>query len=377
MTKRISKLTKQIKSRKDSPARPEDVVRRQDIPAKGEMPKQLQEVGRNNYLYLQARGSKAAKPKVQLVNTGQQMSTWRIALKASVNQGRLGRFMEEVTHDALKIEVAAAPHSLESFRPPWSSLAFSPRVGAARSERLLRRRNGRAVIPHFQYGPTDDRYFIDPRSFPWFCVGRIDVSVDNVALWYGTGALVGDNVVLTASHIVPWLAGSAGLPWRMRFHPGYYGTASVVGEGFYSDVEGVRGYPAGAQGEDMAVLKLYEPWGHGLGHFGYRTYNDDWEGWPYWTVVGYPFAVGGGAFPTRQDCVTVLDDDSDGDGVELEISGDISKGNSGGPLFGWWGNDPCIIGTISGSEVNWDEDNNVAAGGDALSRLIVWARNNW
>lgn len=63
--------------------------------------------------------------------------------------------------------------------------------------------------------------------------------------------------------------------------------------------------------------------------------------------------------------------------MELEHTGDVGPGNSGGPLWAWWGDSPRVIGTLSGSEYNWDERNNVAAGGPALSTLIKWARDNW
>jgi V8-like Glu-specific endopeptidase len=231
------------------------------------------------------------------------------------------------------------------------------------------------VVPEFVYGANDDRQVYYPSTWPWFLVGLIDVFKYGSLVWSGCGALVGTNVVLTASHVVPWGAGSGN--WAMSFMPAFYDSQSTQGIGVFSWTQSAKGYSDYGQGDDMAVLKLYEPLGNYLGYFGYKTYNDDWEGVPCWCLLGYPVAVGGGVRPTWQASIKVLEDDSDGAGVELEHTGDATVGNSGGPLWSWWGNSPRVIGTHSGSENNYAESNNVAAGGSALSSLIKWARDHW
>ena len=53
--------------------------------------------------------------------------------------------------------------------------------------------------------------------------------------------------------------------------------------------------------------------------------------------------------PSFQGGITVSDLDSDDDGgAELESdTADVSPGASGGPMFGWWGNDPRLIGVAA------------------------------
>ena len=190
---------------------------------------------------------------------------------------------------------------------------------------------------------------------------------------YGTGALVGTNVVLTASHVCPW--GTS--PWMMQFIPAYYDGSSLLGSGVSSYVQAYRGYETDDQGNDMAVLKLYVPLGESLGCFGFRTYDDDWEDGDYWTKCGYASSITSER-PNRVTWFPIIDDDeyTFGTGTELEYYADASGGDSGGPIFGWWSGEPYVIGTHSG----WEEeyhfpfsivDHNLAAGGSALSNLIT------
>lgn len=80
----------------------------------------------------------------------------------------------------------------------------------------------------------------------------------------------------------------------------------------------------------------------------------------------------------------MLDDDEDGDAMEIEHHGDSSPGESGGPMFGFWSGSPYAIGTTSGGETIsggflgiGNEDNNIEAGGSAMVDLIKWAQANW
>jgi hypothetical protein len=89
-----------------------------------------------------------------------------------------------------------------------------------------------------------------------------------------------------------------------------------------------------------------------------------------------------GEYPTRQFGISVEDDDSDGDALEIEHHGDSTKGNSGGPLFGEWPKGPYVIGVESGGQTAevlgvTVESNNVAAGCNATVALVKWARANW
>jgi hypothetical protein len=375
----MPKRTSPNKVRKDRPISLDDMARREDISGTGKMPRELEDLVRNNYFYVHTRGKTPPKLELRPELRENDLSAWSVPLGADVHEGLPGRSLEQITVTDLDVD-ADDGLAEDSSRPDWLTLAFQPRLAPPRAVRFLRRRSGAPVVPDYVIG-NDDRFVIYPIAWPWLLVGRIDVWVafGNTYTWQGggTGALVWKNVVLTASHVVPWFADAFGLPWLMKFVPAYYDGSSVLGAGVYSYVTEVRGYAGHSQGDDMAVLKLNQPLGKSLGYFGYKTYNDDWEGDPRWIIIGYPTAVAGGNRPSLQYSVIVHDDDSDGAGVELEHTGDSTPGNSGGPLWGWFGDSPRVIGTISGAELSPIQSNNVAAGGLALSKLIKWARNNW
>jgi hypothetical protein len=130
------------------------------------------------------------------------------------------------------------------------------------------------------------------------------------------------------------------------------------------------------QGDDVTVMRLLEPLGDILGSFGVKTYTDEWEDEPLWTRCGY--AASFGTVPERQMWFAIQDDDSDGDGWELEYEADSSPGDSGGPVFSWFENSlPCIIGVHSGGEEEVFDTNNVAAGGPFLTNMVEWAWSQW
>jgi hypothetical protein len=149
-----------------------------------------------------------------------------------------------------------------------------------------------------------------------------------------------------------WTGGS----WWMKFTPAFYDGSSLDVAGVESYVSDARGYDVDGSvtGYDWAVCRLYEPLGNYLGYFGYNEYSDSWENQPYWSVIGYPGAVAGGQRTSFQGSVS--SDDTDGDsngGLEIESKADLTPGNSGGPMFGWWNGDPRLIGVVSGQEEEW------------------------
>lgn len=75
--------------------------------------------------------------------------------------------------------------------------------------------------------------------------------------------------------------------------------------------------------------------------------NSDWNGQPWWVLAGYPVDVADGEVPSIQWPFSSFDPDGDSyGGLEIETTeADISGGNSGGPMFGWFGDgDPRIAG---------------------------------
>ena len=364
-----------VRSVDDFPELSDLVIRRPPIPGSGQKPEELQKLIEANYLYLHARNPQVPRLHLEPMDTEHELSAWRLPLGDLLEEGLPVEAAEQINPEDISDNSADGGWG-QSFRPDWIDLAFQPRPAIPRSRSFLRRRNGQLVVADLIYGGKDDRQVFSPDLWPWNLAGRIDVwckypeMSDSLYLWSGTGALVGDNVVLTASHVVPWFALALGFKWSMKLIPACYDGESRFGKGVYSYVAKVWGYSDHSQGDDMAVLKLKVPLGKSLGFFGCKTYSDDWEGGAYWNLMGYPDAVGGGNRPTWQSGIRILDDDSDGAGVELEHTGDTTAGNSGGPLWAWWGDSPYIIGTHSGTEHNWDEDNSVAAGGSALAKLM-------
>jgi V8-like Glu-specific endopeptidase len=288
--------------------------------------------------------------------------------------GQLGRSLDAVpTPKATR----GTPKDSEPYLPRWSGVSFAPRAAGTTRARILRRRNGARVQPEYVF-PPDGRQVYYPNAYPWRVVGRIFVWTNAASpnwAWWGSASLVGRNVILTASHVVPWNSGSN---WKALFVPAYYDGASLYGASAASWVTSARGYRDHGQGDDMAVMRLAQPLGSWLGYFGYKTYDDDWEDGNYWTLCGYPGDVANAQRPSADYWFPITDDDNDGAGVELEYKADTNSGNSGGPVFGWWSGKPYVIGTHSGGEDNFGEPKqNVAAGGSALSSLIAWARSNW
>jgi hypothetical protein len=184
------------------------------------------------------------------------------------------------------------------------------------------------------------------------------------------------------------------VPWEsnggvMRFVPAFFDGTSTMGAGAQSFATTAMAWEVlhNVSAYDFAVLRLQNPIGDGIGWFGSQIYDPAWNDDPRWQLIGYPGALAGGQRPSSQAGIAVLDVDSDGDAAELEHHGDSTPGDSGGPLFGFWGTwqtgfAPAVIGVTSGFEKtsflwwDWDEDN-IAAGGLAMVELIVRALITW
>lgn len=309
-------------------------------------------------------------------------ATWSIRLPNDVSFGLPGRTAERLDRNSVAVSEG---HSTAPHRPDWSGLAYNPRVAQRFGHNRIRTIGGRTIEAFYGiYDNPDARQVYYPKDYPWRCTGRIFTyttwPTPNWS-WWGSGVLIGPRQVLTAGHVAPWGAQS----WAMLFVPGYWDGASIFGAGASSYVSDYRGWnTGGGTAYDSCVLRLYEPLGNQLGWIGSRTYDGAWEGGNYWVLTGYPGAIAGANRPVYQSGVAVLDDDEDGDAQQIEHHGDSSPGESGGPMFGFWNDGPHAIGTTSGGETIsggflgiGNEDNNIAAGGDAMVDLIKWALSNW
>jgi V8-like Glu-specific endopeptidase len=264
-----------------------------------------------------------------------------------------------------------------SYIPKWTAVSSTPPLAPVADRLRLVRRNGTRVRPEWVIEPGDSRSPYYPNSYPFSLVGRIFVWADTASpnwSWWGTASLLGVRTIMTASHVVPW--GSSN--WKALFVPAFYDGASVFGAWAASWVTNAQGYVNHAQGDDMAVMRLDVPLGNNLGWFGFRTYDPAWEDLSVWTLPGYPWDKDSGNRPWLHLNFPIIDDDNDGAGVELEYQADTEGGQSGAPVFAWFSGSPDVVGTHSGGEDNFGEPRqNLAAGGEALTNLLHWARANW
>lgn len=288
-----------------------------------------------------------------------------------------------VTPDDIESELATMTGAADTAQldssshiPHWSAVSAMPTLAPTTETVSIVRRNGTRIRPEWVI-PPDNRSPYYPSTYPYSVVGRLFVwdnaSTPNWSRW-GTAALLGVRTILTASHMVPW--GSAN--WKALFVPAYYDSGSIHGTWAASWVTNAQGYASHAQGDDMAVMRLQVALGTSLGYFGFRTYNSAWEDRSVWTLPGYPKDKDNGNRPWLHLNFPIIDDDNDGAGVELEYRADTEDGQSGSPVFAWFNGSPDVVGTHSGGEDNPGEPRqNVAAGGNALTNLLHWARNTW
>jgi V8-like Glu-specific endopeptidase len=369
------------------PDRIEKVLDRRSIRGDREIPAELQKLGTNVSVYVNTeKDSKEPGIKLEKLKVSDSRSTWKIDIpvnKEFPNTGTalLGRTALREKPEVLRRETDPKAE-FGSYRPSWIDGTFSPKIMTQDHFRKMKRFNKKDVDPLYVFG-RDDRWVFRDSSWPWGLVGKVITSSG----WTGSAALIGDRLIATAGHVVPWDDKS----WWMRFVPAFYDGSSLFGAGVESYVSDARGYDVNGSvtGYDWAVCRLYEPLGSYLGYFGYNGYSDDWENDPYWSVIGYPSAVAGAQRPSFQGSVT--SDDTDGDsngGLEIETKADLTPGNSGGPMFGWWDGDPRLIGVVSGQEEEWSpgfwpwdwadtELTNVIAGGSGFTNMMAWGRTNW
>ncbi|HXA30147.1 MAG TPA: trypsin-like serine protease [Candidatus Angelobacter sp.] len=322
---------------------------------------------------------KKAKPHVQVESVEGDSTVWRVDVPTAddLRGARPGHTLER--HPAEKfLKEVGKDAGFASNRPKWIDALPAPDTSRHAEAPFMRRFDGRMVRPLWVYD-SHRRAFVDD-SWPWGLVGRIF----NSNGFSGTGSLVGDRLVITAGHMVPWGSG----PWWIRFVPAYVNGTSLFGAGVESYVSDARGYDVhgNVTGYDWAILRLYEPLGQSLGYFGYNTYSDSWNDLNVWSNIGYPGDVDNAQEPAFQQGFSINDTDGDSNGgEELETENcDLNHGNSGGPVFAWWNNgtDPRIVGVVSGEETEWKplfstRNDNVFASGGGFANLCAWGRSNW
>jgi V8-like Glu-specific endopeptidase len=361
----------------DGPTPLTEVVSRIGIRGRGERPAELVDLASYRSILIRAEDG---EPQFDVVTVGDHREgLFEIRTRIDERQSQvhlIGRTADRMPMEKYLGDIDDAV-SFDGFKPDWADALFSPRLLPQRELPMLRKFNRRPVEPLEVFG-QDDRWQFRDAAWPWGLIGRIFTS-DGFS---GSGVLIGDRTVVTAGHMVPW--GKPG--WWMRFVPAYYDGSSLHGGSVESYVSDARGFDVGGEvaGYDFAVLRLYQPLGSWLGYMGYNGYSESWNDRPYWSIVGYPGAVAGGTRPSFQNSISIWDVDNDSNGGrELESqTADLTPGNSGGPMFAWWGSDPRVVGVVSGAESDWSfpfswDRSNVMAGGPGFTNLVAWARTNW
>jgi len=348
---------------------------RRPIIGSGKVPKDLVEAAKTRTYYV--HGKEKPSATIESVGKGDQR-IWQISVPAGEDPrgARPGMTLRREKPEVIFKETdQATPFS--GFRPDWADALYVPRRTVGEAPQVMRRFSGRRVTPAWVFG-NDNRWQFKDASWPWGLVGR----VFNSNGYSGTGALIGDRLMMTAGHMVPWNQNS----WWMRFVPAYYDGTSLHGAGVESYVSDARGYDVQGNltGYDWAVCRLYNPLGSWLGYFGYNGYSDSWNNHSYWSIIGYPGAIANAERPSFQNGISVVDTDGDSNGgEELESeSADITAGDSGGPMFGWWSGDPRLVGVVAGEEeidfLWWTiEKDNVMASGSGFTGLAAWGRSHW
>jgi V8-like Glu-specific endopeptidase len=233
--------------------------------------------------------------------------------------------------------------------------------------------------------PPDSRYIYHDTAFPWCTVGRVDSSRG-----YCAGVTIGSRLLLTCNHVIQWNAdGTCG--W-VRFRPAFYNNNAPFGEAWATNVIWwLKTTPGDGLSDketafDYVVCVLDTRIGDIVGYPGYRTYNDDWNGGSYWQHMGYPSDLSGGVRPAFQGgCVisSKSNESTSGEtGYVLGHFNDIVAGHSGGPVWGWWDDEPWprVVGVQSAEATvpaNNTSGDNEFGGGPALSDLTSWSRSNY
>jgi hypothetical protein len=207
-----------------------------------------------------------------------------------------------------------------------------------------------ALFARMQIDPADRR------AWPYTTMGKLLIHNGDLE-GSCSGTMIGDNLVLTADHCLPW--GSPAPDWTtIEFVPAFdaadnpdpafsrpFGTATVV------QCAGIN--PPTNDGRDIAVCQLNWPIGEKSGKMMYRWPQDDVSAKAFymdgnWYSVGYPYTFMDGVSPTMQDDITINEVDAKVDGGMLLSSAPyVEHGWSGGPLFGWDGYDPFIAGVVT------------------------------
>lgn len=262
------------------------------------------------------------------------------------------------------IQISEKIATPKAFRPNWLDVMTAPRL---RPQFIDINIPGIIKPLVFESAATE---------WPWSAIGKVFVTRRGKPTMVGSGVLVGPRLLLTASHVMPWDTKDS----SVRFVPAYRnGNDPRFGHAYVDEWRGVRNTDS-VTGLDYVICKLNWRIGERTGWLGSEWHSD--EDWYYdnaWISVGYPTSEpNGGERPSIEIPVWVRDIDNESDGLEIETHKFALGGWSGGPLWGWRGGDPRVIGIESGYEKDFlDPTRTVFAGGQHLVNLVKYGWAHW
>lgn len=342
----------------------DNLYNRPDIPATEQAPPLARE---RNYVF-HTECIDAPEVSVTPISRKQGCQEWRVAIRG---KGSMVPIHPTVSLGEIlpAADLGAMANSTipEAYRPNWLSLSYTPRIRPHLLNHLT------FVRPPVHLMVRESLSF----SYPWCTIGKIFVSRPGEGTKSGSGVLVGPNLLLTASHAMPWGNPNASIQFIPAYRKGQIDER--FGDAWVERYRGVRRGEGEADEHDFVICKLNWRIGDRTGWMGSWAWsNED----PYfagnWISVGFPASFMGGEIPAVEAPVSVEDMDGGGDFFEIETDDFTSGGWSGGPLWGWIDDQPRVIGIASGTEKDFlDPTRSVFAGGLHLVDLVKYGWANW